>query len=151
MSEDDQFDYMDTLDYCDDNGNYNIGIVLNILGDMGFRVNSPPEYNRKWTPEYPGQNLDLDWDSIRGDMDRPRFLGMVLLKGRRGGHYTAVSSTVSACDDLTYIDSIQKQWKCATKDDMIRLLKSKTGNVQTAISVFTTRHSIQCNACDKLE
>jgi hypothetical protein len=72
---------------CDRNGDYNIDTINQLIDDMGFRR----------------ENYELDasnkipWGQVRISLESPNCLGLVLLKGRGGGHYTAVSNTIRNC------------------------------------------------------
>lgn len=146
-----QLDICDNqLHICGDEGNYQYQVLLDLLSDMGFRCNRV---------NYSHDTESLDWGLVSRDMEDPDFLGLVILKGRGGAHYTSVSSTVADCwvydDDgnvmdrqLAYLDSIRKQWVCKSKDDMIQevLMDPEVGDVEISISIFKTETSVDCRA-----
>jgi hypothetical protein len=137
---------------CDGQGNYNISIIDNILGDLRFRYTN---YNR-------GYQGGIPWEQVGDDMENPDFLGFVILKGEGGGHYTAVSGTVTDCwvydaagvvidRQYTYIDSIDRSWICKNKRDLLQYLQNDAQiYVQNLISIFKTPDSHACQAADRL-
>jgi hypothetical protein len=142
-----------SLDLCDANGDYNIDSINQILSDMRFRRNNYDD----------GQPGGIPWDTVQQDLETPRCLGLILLIGEGGEHYTAVSTTVRDCwvygergelleKHLAYIDSIGRLWMCKNIPDMKGYLSSQSKPfVQSVISVFKTDDSIPCVASEDVE